>query len=419
MLSNVSMPFQQIDNSKMVGTLAGSGRQEVVDGKGEDASFMQLFDVTWIRGDGLFVGGNSCVIRHVAEDGTVSSVAGTPSKSDHVNGDLAQAKFSNVVVQITCSGRGRKLVADENNHAIRILDTGGNGIVRTIAGGNRSGHGFQEGPVDMSKFRNPRGVAVDDDGHIFVADCANHRIRMISPGSDSAPFVSTIAGCGEKGLQDGPGTVAKLQNPCFLLLDHATNTLYFTQDHCLRKVTLPNKRYPKLEYSSSMLHDLKSLTAGKSNLADVMFIVEGKPVYSYKALLSVRSPYFKGMFSAGMRESDSTDKPAEIPIQEVDYESFRALIVYLTTDQLTVDPNDYNKLCQLLVVSNQFNEDKLKEHCERLLALLIKADNVNELVHMAERNEAPRLKDAALRFTSLNCTTNQQYLDYLVPSLKT
>ena len=396
----------QIDNSKIVRTLAGSDRGRVVDGKGEDASFFSPFNITWIRGGGLLVCGKSCVIRHVTEDGIVSSVAGTPYQSDHENGELAQAKFSNVVVQIAFSGSGQKVVADENNHAIRVIDSDGNGVVRTIAGGNQSG--FQDGPIGFSKFNSPRGVAVGDDGQIFVADCVNHRIRMISSGIDGEQVVSTVAGCSEKGLEDGPGTTAKLQTPCFLLLDHATNTLYFTQDHCLRKISLSKKQYPSLKSSSSMLHDLISLTADESNLADVVFRVEGKPVYSYKALLSVRSRYFRSMFQSGMKESASTAKPTEIPIQEVDYESFRALIVYLTTDQLTVDSNDCNKLCQLLVVSNQFNEDKLKEHCERLLVLQIQEDNVNEMVQIAERHEARILRDAALRFTSLNCAASQK-----------
>lgn len=397
--------LRTIDNSKVVKTLAGSGRRNVADGIGEDASFMHLFDVTWVRGEGLFVCGSSCTMRHVAESGMVSSVAGKPGKSDHVNGGLAQAKFSDVVVQIACYGQGQKLLADEGNHAIRIVHTERHGGVRvkTVAGGHQ---GFQNGPVDTSKFHSPRGVAVDNNGLIYVADYANHRIRMIALGPDEVPVVSTIAGCGEKGLRDGPGAVAKLQNPSFLLMDHSSNTLYFTQDHCIRKITLPDKRSPNLEYFSSMLHDLKSLTVSKSNVADVMFIVEGKPVYSYKALLSVRSQYFRGMFSSGVQESNSTAKIAEIPIEDVNYESFKALIVYLTTDQLTLDPNNYVQLCRLLSVCSKFNEDKLKRHCENMLILLMKSDNVKELIQMAEKFQASYLRDAALRFTSLSYPGN-------------
>ena len=332
-------------------TLAGSGREEIVDGKGEDASFMSLYDITCIRGGGLHVSGNSCVLRHVTEDGLVSSVAGTPHFSGHQNGGLVHAKFSHSIAQITCSGSGQTYMADENNHAIRVVDNS----VRTIAGGN--GPGYRDGEIDVSKFYFPWGVALDYDGQIFIADCLNHRIRMVSSATDGVPVVSTIAGCGEEGLQDGPGAVAKLKLPSYLLLDHATNTLYFTQYHCLRKISLPKKEYQHPILESSMVQDLRSLRPDDPSLADVKFVVDGKPIYACKALLCVRSQYFSRMFLSGMKESVQASritKNFEIPIQGVDYESFKALVVYLTTDQLTVHPRDCKGLCQLLIVCEQY-----------------------------------------------------------------
>ena len=161
--------------------MAGSGKEEVADGKGVGASFVKPMDITWVKDEGLFVSGLGCVIRHVAKDGTVSTVAGTPGQASHQNGDLRQAKFSNFVSQITCSGNRETFVADEHNHAIRVFDTDG---VRTIAGGN--GYGFLDEQIELSRFHSPRGIVVDDDGQIFVADRSNHRIRMISPGTDGS-----------------------------------------------------------------------------------------------------------------------------------------------------------------------------------------------------------------------------------------
>ena len=390
---------RQIDNSKTVRTLAGSGRNQVVDGKGGDASFMDIYGISCIRGGDLFVVGGSCVLRRVTKDGVVSTVAGTPCQSGQQDGDLRLAKFSSCVLSIACnfSGSGRKFMADTDNHAIRFVDP--DGIVGTIAGGN--GSGFLDGSIDLSMFNHPVGVAVDEDGQIFVADFENHRIRMVSPGTDGVPVVSTIAGCGEPGLRDGPGKSARLMYPLSLHLDLATSTLYFTQRHCLRKISLPKKHHPKLE--SSMLRDLQSLTTDDTNLADVMFTVEGKPIYAYKALLSVRSQYFNRMFSSGMKESvhaTSSAKVTEIPVEDVDYESFKALVVYLTTDQLTVDFNDYKRMCQLLVACDQFMVDRLKVHCERVLGNQIQAENVFELVQLADLHGAEHLKDAALKYVA-------------------
>jgi hypothetical protein len=379
-----------IDSSNNVRSLAGSGKRQVVDGNGRNASFVYPWAILWVKDKGLFVGGNGFVIRHVTKDGTVSTVAGTPGQHGYQNGDLRHAKFSSIV-QIARSVTGQIFVADRDNHAIRVFDEE---CVKTFAGGN--GAGFQDGPIELSKFNYLQGVAVHEDGRIFVADTHNHRIRMISPDTH---VVSTIAGCGESGLQDGPGEDAMLDYPYHLLLDQTTNTLYFTQPHCLRKISLPKREeyYPKLE--SSMLQDLQSLSTDDSHLADVKFVVEEKPIYAHKRLLSVRSQYFNRMFSSGMKESlQSSSSITEISIPDTDYQSFKTLIVYLTTDQLTVDPKDYKSVCNLLTVSDQFMVDRLKMHCERVLERHIGVENVFELAHVSDHCKAEHLKDATLKF---------------------
>lgn len=384
--------IRTIDSFKTVRTLAGSGREEVADGQGEEASFMSLYDITCIRGGGIYVSGNSCSLRHITEDGLVSSVAGTPHVSGHQNGDLLQGKFSDSIAQIICVDSGQTFMADENNHAIRVVDNS----VRTVAGG--SGPGYQDGKIDISKFYFPWGVALDYDGQIFIADHLNHRIRMVSRGSDAVPVVSTIAGCGEEGLEDGPGAVAKLKLPSYLLLDHHTNTLYFTQYHCLRKITLPKKDYQHAVLESSMMQDLKSLKPDDPSLADVKFIVDGKPIYASKTLLCVRNDCFHRMFSSRMKETERCSEFYEIPIQEVDYESFKALIVYLTTDQLTVHPRDHKGLCQLLIICDRFLASRLKLHCEHLLESQIQEDNIFELLEVAYFHGADHLKGAVFKF---------------------
>ena len=56
-------------------------------------------------------------------------------------------------------------------------------------------------------------------------------------------------------------------------------------------------------------------------LADVQFLVEGKIVHAHKAVLSIRSEYFRVMLCGGMREGasnipmadDDNTKPIELP----------------------------------------------------------------------------------------------------------
>eukprot|EP00959_Pyramimonas_sp_CCMP1952_P298108 6235735-Pyramimonas_sp.AAC.1 len=52
-------------------------------------------------------------------------------------------------------------------------------VVSTLAG--TGVRGYQDGEGNAAKFRRPWGVAVDEDGNVIVADTYNSRIRKISP----------------------------------------------------------------------------------------------------------------------------------------------------------------------------------------------------------------------------------------------
>lgn len=78
-------------------------------------------------------------------------------------------------------------VADVYNHRIRKITAAG--VVTTFASGTG---GFLEGTGTAARFNNPRGVAIDSAGNLYVADAFNHRIRKIT----SAGVVSTLAGSG-------------------------------------------------------------------------------------------------------------------------------------------------------------------------------------------------------------------------------
>src|SRR5205085_5756714 len=60
------------------------------------------------------------------------------------------------------------------------------GAVTTIAGSGQQG--FQDGPALEARFDTPCGLAVDRAGNIFVADAGNGAIRKI----DRAGVVSTV-----------------------------------------------------------------------------------------------------------------------------------------------------------------------------------------------------------------------------------
>ena len=92
-----------------------------------------------------------------------------------------------------------------------------NGIKTTLAGTGTAG--YVDGPVATAQFCNPSGLALDVAGNIYVGDKCNNVIRKITPGG----VVSTLAGNGAAGNQDGTGTAASFNNPADLVADPAGN----------------------------------------------------------------------------------------------------------------------------------------------------------------------------------------------------
>lgn len=77
--------------------------------------------------------------------------------------------------------------------SLYIAETGANRIMKlsggqlTLVAGSGQ-EGFADGPADQAAFFAPQGVAVADDGTVYVADTANGAVRVVRQGS-----VSTIA----------------------------------------------------------------------------------------------------------------------------------------------------------------------------------------------------------------------------------
>ncbi len=189
-----------------VGTVAGSGSAALVNGAPSSAAFNAPTAVLRLP-DGSFAVAdhNNCVIRRIAKDGTVSTLAGSGAVGA-ADGPVATATF-NYPMQMALDYAGALYVADQVNHRIRVI---ANGVVTTLAG---STAGFQDGIGSNAKFNQPTGIAFDTKGMLWVADEFNHRIRQVSP----AGSVTTIAGTGVQGWLDGAGAQAKLNYPCVLL----------------------------------------------------------------------------------------------------------------------------------------------------------------------------------------------------------
>mmetsp|Transcript_10135 Transcript_10135/g.18446 ORF Transcript_10135/g.18446 Transcript_10135/m.18446 type:complete len:307 (+) Transcript_10135:237-1157(+) len=113
-------------------------------------------------------------IRLITPDRVVTTFVGEgkPGLTDGF-GQFASFRYP---ASLDCDKKGNIYVADKYNHAIRFVTP--SRVVTTLAGGIAKG--LRDGSITTALFFEPRGVAVGEDGRVYVSDFETGRIRMIS-----------------------------------------------------------------------------------------------------------------------------------------------------------------------------------------------------------------------------------------------
>ena len=148
------------------------------------------------------------------------------------DGQGSQAKF-NYPRGICVDRQGNILLADSCNNAVRKVTRCG--AVTTLAGALGIA-GYADGRGSAALFSNPTGVAVCSDGTILVADTDNHCLRTVSSIDGTT---ETVAG-GLVGYDDGEGKSARFCYPGACALDSGGNLIVAdVGNDCIRRVYVP------------------------------------------------------------------------------------------------------------------------------------------------------------------------------------
>jgi sugar lactone lactonase YvrE len=271
------------DFSTLAGMAPGSA-----DGTGSSARFLNPGAVAVDGSGNLYVAdsGNS-TIRKITPAGVVTTFAGSPGSIGSADATGGSARF-NRPQGVAADSAGNVYVADTGNNAIRkitpdgavttlalgavhlsgpqgvavdgagnvyVADTGAADIVKITPAGEAwslagDGTGWADGAGSSAKFSQPRGVAVDGAGNVYVADMGNNTIRRISAPN----VVTTIAGKAPSFIQDpgvgmsdieyfpgstdGTGTAALFCGPQGVAVDRAGNVYVADSgNNTIRRIT--------------------------------------------------------------------------------------------------------------------------------------------------------------------------------------
>ena len=215
LLITVSLPVTLQDYTFT--TLAGlAGSAGNIDDMGSAARFNYPQGVAVDSAGNVYVADEqNHTIRKVTPGGMVTTLAGLAGSIGSKDG-MEHARF-NTPSGVAVDSAGNVYVADSGNHTIRMVTPGG--VVTTLAG-QAVDDGSTDGTGSIARFRFPRGVAVDTNGNVYVADSENHTIRMVTP----VGVVTTLAGlAGSNGSTDGTGSVARFNYPQSVAVDSAGN----------------------------------------------------------------------------------------------------------------------------------------------------------------------------------------------------
>ena len=228
-VDNANHRIRKITPAGVVTTLAGSGVAGFADGTGSAAKFYWPEGVAVDSSGTVYVADNANQrIRKITPTGVVTTLAGS-GVAGFADGTGTAARF-NGPVSVAVDSSGTVYVADTGNHRIRKITPAG--VVTTLAGSGVAG--FADGTGGVAQFNQPRGVAVESSGTVYIADHYNNRVRKIT----SAGVVTTLAGSSTQGFVDGTGSAAQFSGPYGVIVN-SSGTVYVADyyNNRIRRIT--------------------------------------------------------------------------------------------------------------------------------------------------------------------------------------
>ena len=181
--------------------------------------------------------GNNLVVK-ISPTGVLTVVAGNGIRGFSGDGGPATSASLNQPTSVTVDIAGNLFIVDKDNQRIRKVTPGG--TITTVAGNGDFGFTGDGGAATSASLNFPRGVAVDADGNLYIADTYSNRIRKVTPGGT----ITTVAGSGsaDPGAggfsgDGGPATSALLDVPTGVAVDGTGNLYIADGSNRVRKIS--------------------------------------------------------------------------------------------------------------------------------------------------------------------------------------
>jgi sugar lactone lactonase YvrE len=169
-------------------------------------------------GNLLVAEGTGNRVRKIAPDGSISTLVG--NGVSRYAGDGGPAIDAGVPSPSALAFDSlRALYIAEGDSRVRKVDAGG--VISPVAGAG-TGSGLDRaqgdgGPATAATLNEPRGVAVDAAGNVYIADTSNARLRVV----DRNGVIRTVAGPGRQGVDYWNAVTLDARGNVYIATTHA------------------------------------------------------------------------------------------------------------------------------------------------------------------------------------------------------
>ena len=262
----INYKIRKINLDGTITTIAGNGQQgQAPDGSNALESPLAYIMSLAIDKDGSIVyaeyRGNR--VMRVTTDGVLKVVAGNGTYGYSGDGGLAVEAQLNSPHAIAIDENCNIYVTDFSNNVVRRIDC--NGIITTVAGNGIYDSNGDNGSATQASLMFPSGIAIGNDGSLYISEFGANKIRKVSPGG----IISLVAGNGLSGDSGngGPAIEASINRPPHLALG-PDGALYFTEysGHKVKRVT-QDGIIQTMAGTGQYGVDIEGIAAAKINLA--------------------------------------------------------------------------------------------------------------------------------------------------------
>jgi streptogramin lyase len=233
--------IRKINPDGTIHTIAGTGQPGYTGdgGPAKEATFNKPHEIRFDSAGDLYVVDmvNNAVRKIDMKSGLISTIAGTGTSGYSGDGGPATRATLAQPHSIQFGPDGNLYICDIKNHVIRLLDMK-TGVISTFAGTGKPGPTPDGSPIQGTPINGPRSLDFDTAGNLWLATREGNQVFKLDL---KAGLIHHIAGTGKKGFtgHGGPAKQATLSGPKGIAIDRDGNVwLADTESHSVRMIDI-------------------------------------------------------------------------------------------------------------------------------------------------------------------------------------